>query len=200
MPCCPPNLARLFASVDRYVASPDARGDLLLRIPAAARVTGDGWDVTVDSEYPDDGRVAVHTAATPADRMVRVHRPAWAGGSGPTRLGADGRADLPVDWAWWETDARVEQARATVFLRRGPVVHCVEGVDTPDVDVRDLVVDPTAPPTGAFSAAARDPTAPLHRPHTAPVPGEPVTVRTVPYAEWANRGTTTMRVRFPTTG
>lgn len=200
VPCCPPNLARLFATVDRYVASTDGRGDLLVRIPAAARITGDGWDVTVDSTYPDDGRVAVEVAAAPADRSVRVHRPAWAGGTGPEELAGDGRADRPVDWEWWETDARVERARHTVFLRRGPVVHCVEGVDAPGVDVRDLVVDPAAVPADAFTAVPRDPAAPLHRPHGPAPAGEPVTVRTVPYAEWANRGTTPMRVRFPTAG
>ncbi len=200
VPCCPPNLARMFATVDRYVASTDAGGDLLVRIPAAARIEGDGWDVTVDSAYPDDGRVAVDAATAPEGATVRVHRPAWAGGAGPVPLAADGRADLPVDWAWWETDGRVEQARHTAFVRRGPVVHCVEGVDAPDLDLRDLVVDPAAPPTDAFTSVDRVDGAPLHRPYVPAAPGEPVTVRTTPYAEWANRGTTTMRVRFPTAG
>lgn len=200
VPCCPPNLARLFATVDRYIASTDARGDLLVRVPAAARLAGDGWDVNVDSAYPDDGHVAIEVAASPAGRTLQVHRPAWAGGAGPEPLAAGGPADRPVEWAWWETDARVEGARHTAFLRRGPVVHCVEGVDVPDVDVRDLVVDPTAPPDRAFATRPTNPTAPLHRPHGGSAPSRAVSVRTVPYAEWANRGTSTLRVRFPTDG
>jgi len=107
-----------------------------------------------------------------------------------------------VAWTWWETDHRVEGAAGSVHLRRGPVVHCVEGVDLDDVDPRDLVVDPARPPADAFSVRAPSAHRPLHRPVGAlPVdvePTTPVAVRTVPYAEWANRGTTTMRLRFPT--
>ena len=102
---------------------------------------------------------------------------------------------------WWETDRRVEGATGTVFLRRGPVVHCVEGHDAPGVDLRDLVVDP-GPATGAgVRPGARPDAGGLHRPaapdapSTEPVPG----VTTVPYHAWANRGLGTMRLRFPRT-
>ena len=202
VPCCPPNLARLFATVDRHVAEVDDAGDLLVHVPLAARITEGDWDVEVASAYPDDGAVSVTVHAAPAGRSVRVRVPGFAGGDGHVLLPDDGRLDLPVAWSWWETDHRVEGAAGAVHLRRGPVVHCVEGVDLDGVDLRDLVVDPTRPPAEAFSVRAPSAHRPLLRPVGAlPVdvePTTPVAVTTVPYAEWANRGTTTMRLRFPT--
>ncbi|MFN8040895.1 MAG: glycoside hydrolase family 127 protein [Acidimicrobiales bacterium] len=202
VPCCPPNLARMFATVDRHVAEVDDAGDLLVHLPLAARITEGGWDVEVASAYPDDGHVAVTVRAAPSGRSVRVRAPGWGGGDGHVELPADGQIDLPVAWTWWETDHRVEGAAGSVHLRRGPVVHCVEGVDLDGVDPRDLVVDPTRPPAESFSVRAPSAHRPLHRPVGAlsvdVEPTTPVAVGTVPYAEWANRGTTTMRLRFPT--
>ncbi len=197
VPCCPPNLARLFASVARYVAEVDADGDLLVHLPLAGRIEAGGWEVEIDASYPEHGRIEVRVLAAPDGRSVRVRTPGWAGGHGHEPLPADGCISLDVGWAWWETDSRVEGAAGTAYLRRGPLVHCVEGVDAPDVDLRDLVVDPTRPPGDAFMEVARD-ARPLHRP-VGPSPEEPrpIHVPTVPYADWANRGTTTMRMRFP---
>jgi hypothetical protein len=93
----------------------------------------------------------------------------------------------------------VEGAAGTVYLRRGPVVHCVEGVDAPDVDLRDVVVDPSMAPDAAFGRIPAPGPRPLHRPAprtplaAEPLPGLP----TVPYHRWANRGPTPMRYRFP---
>jgi DUF1680 family protein len=196
VPCCPPNLARMFATVPGDVAQLDPSGDLLVHLPIACSIRGGGWHVEIDGAYPADGDVAVKVLAAPDGRTVRVRRPGWAGGRGHEDVAPDGSVSLPVQWQWWTTDHRVEGAAGTVHLRRGPVVHCVEGVDLPGIDLRDLVVDPTAAPEQAF--AVRSSGSSLHGPvpATAPAPA-PVTVRTVPYAEWSNRGTTTMRLRFP---
>ncbi len=194
--CCPPNLARMFASVQHHVADIDGDGDLRIHLPLACRVAGGGWDVAVESAYPDDGKVAVVVHASPPGGSVRLRMPGWSGGQGHVEL-AGGRAELPIEPQWWETDRRVDGTANTVFLRRGPIVHCVEGLDVPDIDLRDLVVDPSQPPAAAFGElTAPDHT--LHRParrppSVRPVPGVP----TVPYHAWANRGPTTMRIRFP---
>ncbi len=77
------------------------------------------------------------------------------------------------------------------------MVHCIEGVDLPDVDLRDLVVaDPAAAPHQAFAVVEQD--AALYAPLRERGPAvRPVEVTTTPYARWSNRGTTTMRMRFP---
>ena len=196
VPCCPPNLARLFASVDRHLAEVDAAGDLLVHLPVASRIRGDGWDVEIGGAYPADGEVTVTVHTAPTGRQVRVRRPGWAGGSGHEALPPDGRVDLPVDWQWWTTDHRVEGAVGTVHLRRGPVVHCLEGVDHAGVDLRDVVVDPSQPTASAF--AVRSAPEALHHPVGEAAPTTPLAATPVPYAEWSNRGVTTMRLRFPT--
>lgn len=193
--CCPPNLARMFASVPRCVA--EVRGaDLLVHLPIAARVRGDGWDVAIGGRYPTDGRVEVAVHAAPDDGRVLVRRPGWAGGNDHEPLAPDGVVDLPVDWGWWTTDRRVEGSE-TVHLRRGPVVYCLEGVGHPGVDLRDVVADPSRRPEDAF--LLRRNAGPLHRPWSGrPTAPEPLAAEPRPYASWGNRGPTTMRIRFPT--
>lgn len=195
--CCPPNLARLFATVDHHIADLDPGGDLLIHLPMAARLTGGGWDVAVDGAYPDEGTVMVTVHRAPPTGSVRVRIPGWAGGHGHEPLPLDGRIELPVADEWWETDHRVEGAHHAVYLRRGPVVHCVEGHDVP-VDLRDLVVDPSRPPATAFARRVRPPDLGLHHRHDPSDRAiEEVFVATTPYHAWANRGETTMRIRFP---
>jgi DUF1680 family protein len=195
--CCPPNLARLFATVPHHVADVDGAGDLQIHLPIAATIRGQGWDVEVSGAYPDDGDVRIEVRAAPVGRRVLVREPGWAGGSGPVALPSDGRVDVPVTAEWWESDRRVEGAAQTAYLRRGPVVHCVEGVDLPGVDLRDLVVDCSRPLSEAFGLAARSAGSPLHHPVVDPVVVPVPSVRTVPYHAWSNRGPTTMRIRFP---
>ncbi len=197
--CCPPNLARMTATVHHHVADVDANGNLRIHVPIGARITGSGWDVLVESTYPNGGSISVHVSEAPAAGSVRVRVPSWAGGRGHEALPSDGRLDLPVADEWWETNRRVESAVNTLFLRRGPVVHCVEGIDLPDHDLRDLVVDPSLPSTAAFGRVVTADTGGLHhRAGVAPREVQPLpNVRTVPYHAWANRGPTTMRLRFP---
>src|SRR4051794_2065500 len=54
--CCPPNLARLFASLPHYLATRDDDG-LQIHLLTAATVQADGVTVTLDTRYPWDGRV-----------------------------------------------------------------------------------------------------------------------------------------------
>ena len=195
--CCPPNLARMFATVDHHVADLDEAGGLRIHLPLSCRIRGGGWDVTIDGAYPEGGTVHVQVDAAPAAPLsVRVA--GWAGGPGHVALPPDGDVEIDAGDRWWESSPRVEGAAGTVFLRRGPVVCCVEGIDRPDLDVGDLVVDPGCPTATAF-ARAPDRDQPLHRPvRPDPPAAEPVgEVALVPYHSWANRGLTTMRYRFP---
>ncbi|MBY0275755.1 glycoside hydrolase family 127 protein [Candidatus Binatia bacterium] len=197
VPCCPPNLARMFAAVDRRVAELDrASGDLLVHVPLACRIRGAGWDVEVEGDYPFDGAIRVIAHGAPEGRGIRVRRPGWAGGMQHDVLPRDGAVSLPVDWEWWATDHRVEGGGNTVHLRRGPVVYCVEGSGAPGVDLRDLVVDPTLGPQAAFRRRRARPGA-LHGRWDGRSASEPVAVEPIPYADWANGPATTMRVRFP---
>jgi len=197
--CCPTNLARMVATVHRHVASLDVAGNLMIHLPLSARLLGGGWDVAVESDYPDGGDIAVTTHAGPPGGQVLVRIPAWAGGDGHVPLPTDGHLHVAVHPQWWETDPRVEGAAGIVFLRYGPVVHCVEQRDQPNLPLERLCVDPTRPPSSAFGLRVPWVGGGLHRPvhlPAAPTAVTPVAVTTVPYHRWANRGPTAMRIRF----
>lgn len=196
VPCCPPNLARMFGSLPTVVAE-CAGADLMIHLPLAGRIVGCGWDVELAGEYPVHGGTTVTVHAAPPGGKVMVRRPGWAGGHGHVELAASGHVDVPVSDTWWTSSHRVGGGGA--FVRRGPVVLCAEGVDSPDVDLRDVLVDPRVDPADGFFVAS--PPSVLHQlaehgdPSTPPRRAE-VVLR--PYADWANRGPTTMRTRFPT--
>jgi DUF1680 family protein len=199
--CCPTNLARMFASVQDHVADLDAEGNLLIHLPIGARVVGGGWDVEVVSDYPAGGSIRITTGSAPPGRRTLVRKPTWAGGTGHMPVPTDG-LDIPVRPQWWETDSRVEGANNAVFLRYGPVVHCVEGRDHPGLDLHELRVDPTQPPSSAFSVQCSSHWVELHHPVDLGQEGltdRPLPVKTIPYHGWANRGPTSMRMRFVAT-
>lgn len=196
VPCCPGNLARMFASVPRLVAE-QAGGDLLIHLPLAGHITGGGWDVTVVGDYPFDAQVHVEVHRAPPGGHLRVRRPGWASGDGHDELPRDGIVTYPSEPTWWTTDQRVEGA-PTVHIRRGPVVCCVEGADHPGVDLRGIAVDPSRSPASGFVRLPGS--AELHRRWTdddEAIDHTPVAPTLVPYADWGNRGITTMRTRFP---
>lgn len=155
-PCCPPNIARLIASVGTYMygVADDAiavhlycAGSATLDLPAGA-VT-----LTQHTRYPDDGAIAIDVAtavATPFTLALRI--PGWARQAtltvngetvDPTAVTVEGYARLTRTW---QTGDRVELTLAMpvetvhssaavganqgrVALMRGPLVYCLEGVD-----------------------------------------------------------------------
>jgi hypothetical protein len=106
-----------------------------------------------------------------------------------------------------------------VALTRGPLVYCVEGVDHPGIDVRQLVVSPDAALTtreqpdvlgGVVVIQGTAQYAPLEAAwqgqlyQTAGVasqetPRQPVPFTAVPYHAWANREPAPMLVWLRTT-
>ena len=101
-------------------------------------------------------------SAPPVDKRWCAS-PSWAGGTGHMPVPTDG-LDIPIRPQWWETDSRVEGAHNAVFLRYGPVVHCVEGRDHPGLDLHELRVDPNQPPSSAFSIQCSSHWVELHHP------------------------------------
>ncbi|MBA8793924.1 hypothetical protein FHX74_001529 [Friedmanniella endophytica] len=120
-------------------------------------------------------------------------------------------------------DRRVEAVAGQRAVERGPVVYALEGVDLPEgVDLLDvaLAADPaprvavedtllggtTAVVVRGTAAGAPRPVwpyGPASDPGTASSDSEdrpgprPVELRLIPYARWANRGATTLRVWLP---
>ncbi|HEU5102138.1 MAG TPA: beta-L-arabinofuranosidase domain-containing protein [Roseiflexaceae bacterium] len=155
-PCCPPNLARLLASLGDYVYAQSASDAVVhLYVQSTGQFQLGGQDVTLRQEtrYPWDGAVALRVAAAqPARFGLRLRVPGWCAAP---RLAVNGQ---PVDLAgavengyariereWQEGDLvtldlpmpatrvyahpAVAADAGSVALQRGPLVYCLEQAD-----------------------------------------------------------------------
>ncbi|MYT10431.1 MULTISPECIES: beta-L-arabinofuranosidase domain-containing protein [Streptomyces] len=172
--CCPPNVMRLLASLEHYLASSDGSG-LQIHQYVTGRYTGDlgGTPVAVSAEtdYPWQGTIAFTVEETPADRpwTFSLRIPQWCG-TYRVRCAdtAYDETDAPVTDGWlrlertWSpgdrvvlelslaprltaADPRVDAVRGCVAIERGPLVYCLEGVDHPGGGLDDIVLDPGGP-------------------------------------------------------
>jgi DUF1680 family protein len=170
--CCPPNLARLMASLHTYVATGSPDG-LQLHLYAAGTFSGGGRTVRVETAYPWAETVSL-TVSDPGTGpwTLALRVPSWCG---EARLSVNGspvpaRADegyLRLARTWRAGDRvelvlampprlvtahpRVDAVRGTAALARGPVVYCLEHADLPPALAaevfEDLELDPAAPLT-----------------------------------------------------
>ncbi|MET7694346.1 beta-L-arabinofuranosidase domain-containing protein [Streptomyces sp. NPDC005483] len=168
--CCPPNVMRLLASLEHYLASGDA-GGLQIHQYVTGRYTADGSTVRCETDYPWQGVIAVTVEEAPADRpwTLSLRIPQWCGDF-RVRCGdtAYDHTDAPVSDGWlrleraWApgdvvvleigldprltaADPRVDAVRGCVAIERGPLVYCLEQVDHPGGGLDDIVLDTTRP-------------------------------------------------------
>ena len=161
--CCPPNVARLLASLPGYCYGESDAG-LWVHLYGASRVRAAGLDVEQRTVFPWEGRVELHVAPAPgadpeAERSLFLRVPAWSSRTVVAVNGAPWSArpvpgeyleirgrwsdgdlvviDLDVRPALVACNPRVAENRGSVALRRGPLVYCVESTDNPDVDPLD---------------------------------------------------------------
>jgi hypothetical protein len=212
--CCPPNLARLMASLHTYAATGGPEG-LELHLYAAGTFTAGGRSVRVETAYPWDPTVSLTvTEAAEGPWTLALRVPAWCTDARLTvngslvRTGAQ-EGYLRLTRTWRPGDRvelvlampprlitphpRVDAVRGTVALARGPVVYCLEHADLPAplaAEVfEDLHLDPTQPVTFAGDR--------LHAWIRSRETGAAAIVPTIPYHRWANRAPGPMRVWIP---
>ncbi|ASW54448.1 glycoside hydrolase family 127 protein [Plantactinospora sp. KBS50] len=168
--CCPPNLARLMASLHHYTATGDARG-LQLHLYASGRYASAGRTIEVSGDYPWDGRISITVRATderPWTLALRV--PDWCASARLSVNGAEFGAPAQAGYlrlarTWQPGDRvelvlampprliaahpRVDAVRGTVALARGPLVYCLEHLDVPEAlsgaVFEDIELDPAGP-------------------------------------------------------
>jgi DUF1680 family protein len=238
--CCPPNLARLLASLPGYTYSLDDEGVWLhLYAQGAAHVRlGDGRAVGLrqHTRYPWDGEVVIEVEGE-GTFDVALRLPAWCEAGASLSINGrpyDGalvpgsyihlrrnwgvgdtvRLDLPMPARRVECHPYALENWGRVALMRGPLLYCVEGVDHPGFDLRDLVLSPevvlstTDRPdllggvvalTGQALAVPPDPdwTGRLYRtarPRAASPEAQAVPLMAIPYYAWANRAPGPMQV------
>jgi uncharacterized protein len=231
--CCPPNATRWVSQLQDHVAleTPDR---LTLAMLTACRVRSAAMSVDVATDYPWDGRLTVRVLdarAAPATLTVRI--PGWATAprvtidgepfvAEPTagwlhltrawRPGQEVVLDLPMRPRLVASHPAVDATRGAVAAVRGPVVHCLEQVDSP-VPVDDVVVHAVGAPSSGAAAGpllehaltarvsrrpppSDDPYPDADRtgPPDPPASSTTTEVALVPYHLWANREPGAMRV------
>lgn len=153
-PCCPPNVARLLASLGEYVYAVSAREvtvNLYAGSTLQAEVGGRALTLTQEGMYPWRGDIHLFmTLDAPATFTVRLRIPAWAQGATLNVNGEavavtpqQGYAVVTREWSAGDTidlmlplvprrtyaHPAVRQDAGLVALEYGPLVYCVEGLD-----------------------------------------------------------------------
>jgi DUF1680 family protein len=154
-PCCPPNIARLLASLGEYVYAQSADDAVVhLYIQGAAQFQFGGRPVMLSQEtqYPWDGTVTLRvTTKQPTRFNLRLRLPSWcespqlAVNGVPVDL--DGRAEgyTRIEREWQDGDTvtlelpmaavrlyahpAVAADVGQVALQRGPIIYCLEQAD-----------------------------------------------------------------------
>jgi DUF1680 family protein len=152
--CCPPNLARIIASLGAYVHSANADAvytHLYLGSEATLSLAGGSLKIKMETRYPWDGRIDIElTPEGTAAFTYGLRIPGWCetfsltlnGGAAPYTL-RDGYAllnrewrggdrlslslDMPVNLV--ETNPHVRDNQGKLALTRGPLVYCLEEKD-----------------------------------------------------------------------
>jgi hypothetical protein len=180
-PCCPPNLARLIASIQAYLLTRDSSG-LQLHMPFSGTVVTEvpGGDVSlrVRTGHPWEGTtdIEVQRCTSPDNWELAVRAPEWAAS---TSVRLNGRhVEGPSDdlyirarrqWAsgdhlevshsvsarvvrpHWRADA----VRDCFAIERGPLVYCIEADDLEaETALEDVVLDTSQPLKTARSTPA----------------------------------------------
>ena len=172
--CCPPNVMRLLASLEHYLASTDGDGIQLHQYAGGTfrgEASGSPVVVSVNTEYPWDGRITVSVEEAPADVpwTLSLRIPQWCDRfTAQYAEQTDDETSASLEDGWlrltrtWKTgervvleldmeprltsaDPRVDAVRGCVAIERGPLVYCLEQVDNPGGGLDDVVIDTSHP-------------------------------------------------------
>lgn len=164
--CCPPNLARLLASLEQYIFSYHEDSIYLhLYMSSVLNIAGeaDGISIEVATGYPWDGQVELTVdVAQPREFTLALHIPGWCQTPSATVNGEQlelaaimGRGYAKVNRLWQSGDKitldfpmpvirlaahpQVRENAGRVALQRGPLVYCLEEADNGPV-LTDIVL------------------------------------------------------------
>jgi DUF1680 family protein len=175
-PCCPPNLARLVASVGSFhygVGDDVLAVHLYAQSEAELAVGKHAVRISQSTHYPWDGAVQLRLGLdAPAFFTLMLRIPGWcakprlkiagttvdlasASQDGYARVAREWRdgdvveLDLPMDVQRLYSHPDVRFDRGRVALQRGPIVFCAEGVDHP-VPLNRIILDRQASVSASF--------------------------------------------------
>lgn len=169
--CCPPNIGRIVATLQHYVASTkdDAfalhlytEGSINTTLTSGAKV-----GLEISTEYPKNGLIKIAVTET-GTYTLQLRVPEWCkdhllsvnGTALTEKADSVGYINLSRDWSsgdvidfdlkmtaeFLKPHPRIDAARGCVSLRKGPVIFAIEQADVKDNGyfVDDFNVDPNA--------------------------------------------------------
>lgn len=167
-PCCPPNIIRWVSELQDHLAvvrTGDEGPELQIGVFANSEIAGGGLEVSVGTDYPWDGRIAVRVRSSePGARGLSLRVPEWCdapsarlNGNPVDAVPVDGWLRLRREWAAGDelelelpmavrahaSHPKLDATRGAITIARGPVVYCVESRDA-GCDVDDLLVSSDA--------------------------------------------------------
>lgn len=172
--CCPPNLMRLVASWEQYLATTDETGVQIHQFATTTMAVdrpGSSARLEIETGYPWGGGIAIRvTEGGSGPWALSLRIPSWATSARVVEGGAG--AVAPAAGTYWTTgprqwsageqvvldldlrprltfpDPRIDAIRGCAAIERGPLVYCIETVDLPSgVAVEQVQLDASALPT-----------------------------------------------------
>lgn len=177
--CCPPNIARLLASLGQYIyAESEETVWVNLYVGGTATATlaeKTAVKITQETDYPWSGAVKIHVEPeTPVRFALNLRIPGWCdafevslnGSAYAAQPNANGY--LSIERAWQAGDTlsvqfampivsvhahpHVRENLGRVAYRRGPLVYCFEEIDTADGEFQTLTLGDDAALEAAFES------------------------------------------------
>ncbi|CUH96752.1 hypothetical protein P22_2863 [Propionispora sp. 2/2-37] len=152
--CCPPNVARMLTSLDRYIYTVHGHTiytNLYLTNQAVLEMKGQRVTIGQATEYPWEGKIRFTLATEQPVRFgLAVRIPRWSktytvavNEEVVTLLPQDGYVTIERDWQdgdamtveldmavqTWTANPHVRADLHKVAVQRGPIVYCAEGAD-----------------------------------------------------------------------
>lgn len=151
--CCPPNIARLLASIGHYIYTENA-DTLFINLYVASsidiRMAGQDLSLAMDSRFPWQGDVKIAVTKGSAKGKIALRIPGWCGsytmtvnGQAESAVLHDGYAYIAREWKAGDEIAvsfampvtlmaanpLVREDIGKVAVTRGPLVYCMEEKD-----------------------------------------------------------------------
>lgn len=155
-PCCPPNIARLLLSLNRYIYTADEEC-LNIHLFSESIFSAEGWMAEMKTEYPENGNIKLNvTKTTSGQGKVKIRVPQWCREASYSVRGESVSPEVEKGYAVFLTgegdsleidismpmvpqkiyaDIRVKDLTGKAAVMRGPVVYCAEEVDNGELSV-----------------------------------------------------------------
>ena len=154
--CCPPNIARTIASVEKYFYRTDGNTVFVRQFAdseAHFEIGGKPAILRQETGYPSEGTVKFFYSGEPA--VIKIRIPGWCSGAFSTntevkngwltvsvRNGDTFTIDFPMKIRLIEARPEVGDDCGRIAVMRGPFVYCMESVDN-GPDLRDISLNGT---------------------------------------------------------